>query len=108
MKGGILMKWQKFLLGLTVGFAGGYLVNRTISSRPLTAEKALQIVKDSFKKSGPIIGSWIHMVPETYNKFDMSYVVYKGGISRKIGDDVNQYEFVVDSKTGTILDVIPR
>ena len=32
------------------------------------------------------------------------YEVYIGGISRAAHDTVEQYEFIVDSKTGAILD----
>ena len=101
------MSWKKFVLGLSVGFAGAYLLRNSIPEQTISAEKALKIAKNVFKENGPIDGSWIHMVPETFEKFNLSYNVYKGGISRTIENEVKQFEFLVDTKTGTILEVYP-
>ncbi|QOR65876.1 PepSY domain-containing protein [Cytobacillus suaedae] len=101
------MGWKKFLLGLGVGFAGAYLLKGSLPEQTLSAEKALKLAKASFKKNGPISGSWIHMVPETFEKFNISYSVYKGGISRNINNELKQYEFLIDAKTGSMLEVNP-
>ncbi|MDF0726467.1 PepSY domain-containing protein [Cytobacillus sp. S13-E01] len=101
------MSWKKFVLGLSVGFAGAYLLKSYVQEQTISAEKALKIAKNAFKENGPIDGSWIHMVPETFEKSNLSYNVYKGGISRTIENEVKQFEFLVDTKTGTILEVYP-
>jgi predicted small secreted protein len=100
------MSWKKFLLGLGVGFASAYIIQNQVTDQTISGEKALRMVKAKFKTNGSIVGSWIHMVPESYTKFNIDYLIYRGGISTKINDDLCQFEFIVDSKSGTILDVI--
>ncbi|WP_078545020.1 PepSY domain-containing protein [Litchfieldia alkalitelluris] len=99
------MNWRKFLLGVSIGFASGYLVNQTVSNKGVTAENALKNAKNAFKEIGPVTGSWIHMVPEDYRKNELTYKVYKGGISRELEDQLEQFEFIVDATTGTIIDI---
>ncbi|MBD8069013.1 PepSY domain-containing protein [Bacillus sp. PS06] len=99
------MNWKKFLIGVSVGFASAYLLNKTMSDKGISAEKALRNVKNAFKQNGPISGSWIHMVPEEYTKNQILYKVYKGGISRETAEGLKQHEFVVDATTGTILEI---
>ncbi|MFD2805006.1 PepSY domain-containing protein [Litchfieldia salsa] len=101
------MKWQKFFLGVGVGFASAYFLNKTITEKGVSAEKALGNVKDAFKQDGPINGSWIQMVQEEYKKNHILYKVYKGGISREINGMLEQYEFIVDATTGTIIEINP-
>lgn len=100
------MKWTKFLLGIGIGITSAYFVNKSINKGLVPAEKALNTVKAAFKEKGPIDGSWIHMVPETFSKFDLDYTVYHGGISRTVNDQLEQYEFYVDANSGTIIDII--
>jgi predicted small secreted protein len=101
------MGWKKFLLGLGVGFAGAFILKESLPEQNLSAEKALKIAKATFKKNGPISGSWIHMVPESHERYNLTYSVYKGGISRMIDNEVKQYEFLIDAKTGSLVDVYP-
>ncbi|MCA1038764.1 PepSY domain-containing protein [Bacillus infantis] len=102
------MNWKSFLLGVGVGVAGGLAAKELLADRTVVSpEKALDQAKAAFKKNGPISGSWIHMQPEPYEKHGLSYNVYKGGISRTADGAVSQYEFVADSRTGTILDAYP-
>ncbi|MCA1032392.1 PepSY domain-containing protein [Bacillus timonensis] len=100
------MSWKKFIFGVAVGFAGALLMKETLATQPISAEKALKLVKESFKKHGPISGSWIHMQPENYTKHNVPYTVYKGGITRHLNGNLTQYEFFVDSKTGVIIDIL--
>lgn len=101
------MGWKNFLLGVGVGFAGAFLVKELLDDQLLSSEKALKLAKDAFKKNGPIDGSWIHMEPQKHVKSGISYNVYKGGISRTLDNESFQYEFIVDAKTGSILEVSP-
>lgn len=99
------MNWKSFLIGAGAGAAAGILVNITVNNKQgITPEKALDIAKSAFKKHGPIQGSWIQMKKQPYQKSFLDYDVYIGGISRTVNDTLEQYEFIVDSKTGTILD----
>ncbi|HZG71368.1 MAG TPA: hypothetical protein VEY51_07490 [Chondromyces sp.] len=100
------LNWSTLLLGVAAGAAGALLVKKGLTdSGYITAERALRLVKDSFKEEGPIDGSWIHMVPEKYEKTGLSKMVYKGGISRSQASGLEQYEFIADARTGTIMDV---
>ena len=96
------MKWKTFVIGAAVGLIGGYAAKEIISKKiNICPEKVLSGVKRLFKKQGPISGSWIHMEAEPYNKGQLIYHVYKGGIS-KLEDGVNmQYEFIADASSGT-------
>lgn len=98
------MKTRDIILAASIGFVSGYILGKQMESkREVTAEEALQIAKDSFKKTGPISGSWIYMKPEKIKQHGLLYTAYRGGITRNIdGEDV-QYEFYSDVKTGTII-----
>lgn len=73
-------------------------------SETLSAEKVLENVKEIFKQDGPISGSWIQMKAEPFQKNNLTYEIYKGGISRNVNGITTQYEFIADAKTGTILE----
>jgi predicted small secreted protein len=94
------MGWRKFLIGVGVGFAGAYILKEALNKQMISSEKALTLAKNAFKQSGPISGSWIQTNPEKYKKNDLVYDVYKGGISR----EKEQYEFIIDAYSGTILE----
>ncbi|NRD76155.1 PepSY domain-containing protein [Bacillus sp. BRMEA1] len=100
------MNWKSFILGATAGILGGYavceMINRTTK---VTPDKVLEKVKKQFKQSGPITGSWIHMEEEPYEKQHITYRVYRGGISKINNDENEQYEFIADASTGTLLEV---
>jgi predicted small secreted protein len=95
---------RKFFLGVAVGVLGTYVIQK-ITPETISSESALKIVKQEFKKQGAIDGSWIHMEPETLVRNNITYKVYRGGISRSQGNQPEQVEFLVDAENGTILDV---
>ncbi|CAM3765158.1 PepSY domain-containing protein [Mesobacillus zeae] len=103
------MNWKSFLLGIGAGLAGAYAIKEAASrNSSVSAAKALDQAKIAFKKEGPISGSWINMNPEAYQKGPLDYTVYIGGVSRNTEDGgTEQFEFIADASTGTILDVYP-
>lgn len=99
------MNWKSFLIGVGVGVAGGYAARELLAQKTsVSPERALSNAKEAFKKDGPISGSWIQMTKEPYNKGHLAYEVYRGGISRKIGEALEQFEFIADASSGIILD----
>jgi predicted small secreted protein len=100
------MNWKSFLLGAAVGIIGGYAAKEIITCKTnISPEKVLEQVKKQFSKNGPINGSWIHMEAEPYEKQQINYRVYKGGISKNNNGTTEQFEFIADAQTGTLLDV---
>jgi predicted small secreted protein len=97
------MSWKKFIIGAALGFAAAYAIKAQLDRQMISSEKALSLAKAAFGQSAPISGSWIQTTPEAYEKNNIRYTVYKGGICR---DDA-QYEFVIDAYTGTIIDTRP-
>lgn len=68
--------------------------------------KSASNCKSAFKQRGPIDGSWIYTQPEPYNINGETVQVYKTGITRSAFGELEQYEVMVDAKTGEIVDVI--
>lgn len=101
------MGWKSFVLGTAAGIAGVYAFKKINSAHDLPPERVLAQVKDKFKLQGPISGSWIQMGIEPYERDQIHYKVYKGGISKTVNDAILQYEFIADATTGTILDIHP-
>jgi predicted small secreted protein len=100
------MNWKSFMVGLSIGIVSGYAVKEIASQNiPIPPEKVLNNTKKIFSENGPISGSWIHMKVEPYERNNLSYKVYKGGISRAMNGVPEQYEFIADAITGSILEV---
>ncbi|GGE77564.1 PepSY domain-containing protein [Priestia taiwanensis] len=105
------MSWKKVLIGVGIGVGAGVganmLVQKKLEKKYVKPEDALSTVKEAFKRKGEISGSWIHMIPESYDRFGLEYEVYRGGITAKEEEGSIRYEFLVDATTGTVLDVSP-
>ncbi|KGX89415.1 peptidase M4 [Pontibacillus halophilus JSM 076056 = DSM 19796] len=102
------MKMKKTLAIAGAGAIAAYFVTKQLQNdQRLSPEKALKVAKESFKRQGPISGSWIYMKPEEWTSEEVPYTVYRGGISKSVDGETQQYEFHVDAETGTILDVAP-
>ncbi|WP_243386011.1 PepSY domain-containing protein [Bacillus kexueae] len=99
------MKWKNFLIGAGVGLLLGYSAKQLLQKERLSPNQALSIVKKMFKEKGPISGSWIYTIPQTITLHDLSYNVYKVGISRTFKDKAEQYEAFVDVETGDVLKI---
>ncbi|OZM56091.1 hypothetical protein CIB95_13360 [Lottiidibacillus patelloidae] len=99
------MSWRKFLLGVGVGAATALLLQTQLSKEHISAEKALKLAKEAFKKSGPIEGSWINTGKETFDADGIIHDVYRGGISKVKDGKLSHFEFVISAKTGTLIEV---
>ncbi|OLO40473.1 hypothetical protein BTR23_06825 [Alkalihalophilus pseudofirmus] len=97
---------KRFAVGIGVGLVAGLLLSSKLGKELISPERALKQVKDKLSHSFNVTGSWIHMVPESWNKNQLEYTVYRGGLTTSTENDEHlQYDFIVDAKTGTILDV---
>lgn len=101
------LKWNKLLIGFSTGIIAGALISQAAKKKTISSDVALGLAKKAFKENGPIDGSWIHMNPESIKRYDLSYQIYRGGITRTVNNEVEQYEFLVDAMTGTIIEVNP-
>lgn len=102
------MNWKTFLLGAGAGLITGYFASEAIRKNCLISEeKVLADVKNAFKQTGEVDGSWIKFKPEEFEKHGIKTKVYRGGISRKQDGESQQYEFIADAYTGSVLDVFP-
>ncbi|MCT8137319.1 PepSY domain-containing protein [Anaerobacillus sp. CMMVII] len=99
------MSWKRFLLGAGVGFIVGAVLKDQMTKELISPEKALRVVKQKLGKQGVIEGSWIHMIPESYEKNLLDYTVYRGGVSCTIEGEFYQFDFIVDGNTGAILEL---
>lgn len=104
------MKCKDFLAGILTGVAAGIVVKEAIErTNPyVSADAVLNGVKEEFKKEGPIDGSWIVMKTEPFENKIISMDVYRGGISRVMNGELEQYEFAADAKTGTVVELTKR
>ena len=62
-------------------------------------------MKSILAKDGKVIGSWIMTKPETIERDSIEYKVYQGGITKQLDDQQFNISFIVDAKTGTILEI---
>ncbi|WP_096202635.1 PepSY domain-containing protein [Bacillus sp. FJAT-45350] len=98
------MGMKRFALGIGIGLAVGYLLSNKLENDNITPERALKLVKHSLENNKiNINGSWIHMIPEDFEKNNLTYTVYRGGVTTLTDDGSIQYDFMVDTKTGTII-----
>lgn len=101
-----MKKINQFVFGALVGLAAGYtLATQINNSKPISPEKALDKVKKALKNKLSIEGSWIQMVPEKLENDLLEYTVYKGGITANEHNRIQHYDFAVDAKTGTIIEL---
>lgn len=99
------MKINKFLTGTLFGLATGFAIANQLNKRRISPEKALHNVKNALDDQLVIEGSWIQMTPEKMSNGLLEHMVYRGGITSNEQNRINHYDFAVDAKTGTVLEV---
>ena len=100
------MSWKGLVAVLALGSQLVISLQTKYRTIPYFFRKALKMVKQALSHKGEITGSWVHMVPETFEKYDVAYEVYRGGLTTMLNDIQERFEFLVDAKTGTVLKVI--
>ncbi|GGK06667.1 hypothetical protein GCM10007063_31600 [Lentibacillus kapialis] len=101
------MKARNAVIAAGAGIAAGFVVKQQLDRyQKITPEKALKKAKETFKKQGPISGSWIYMKPEEVEKNGLFYNAYRGGVTRSIDGENKQYEFHIDVDTGAVIDSV--
>ncbi|MGM8365874.1 PepSY domain-containing protein [Virgibacillus sp. W0181] len=95
------------IVSIGIGITIGYILKQQLQTyQKVTPEKALIMAKETFKKSGPISGSWIYMKPEEIEQNGLLYTAYRGGITRNIDGKNHQYEFYTDVQTGAVIGAV--
>jgi len=102
------MSAKRVVLALGVGVAIGYIAKQQVDNyQQLSPEKALKQAKETFRRQGPISGSWIYMKPEEIEKNGLLYTAYRGGVTRNVDGENKQFEFHIDVDTGAVIDTVP-
>lgn len=99
---------SSFIAGVflaTGAFLGAWLVSKIYEKKLVNGDVIVGNVRRLFTVVGTIEGSWIEMEPVYIEKEDFSGYVYYGGITRKEQEELVQYEFFADAKTGAVLDL---
>ena len=86
-------------------FVGAWLVSKFYEKKLVNGDIIVGNVRRLFTFVGTIEGSWIEMEPVYIEQEDFSGYVYYGGITRKEQEELVQYEFYADAKTGAVLDL---
>ena len=86
-------------------FVGAWLVSKFYEKKLVNGDIIVGNVRRLFTVVGTIEGSWIEMEPVYIEQEDFSGYVYYGGITRKEQEELVQYEFFSDAKTGAVLDL---
>ena len=101
------MNLKDFTIGLVTGVAAAVIV-KEMSNRVApyaNPDQILTNIKDEFKKQAPIDGSWIYMKTENFSNGFTETPVYRGGISRTMNGELENYEFAADARSGAIVDI---
>lgn len=101
------MNMKDFALGVATGVAAAILV-KEMSERVspyASPNHILTSIKDEFKKQAPIDGSWIYMKTEKFSNGFTETPVYRGGISRMMNGEMENYEFAADARSGAIVEL---
>lgn len=101
------MGMKNTVIAAGVGVVVGYFAKQQLDQlQKVTPEKALKQAKETFRRQGPISGSWIYMKPESVDKNGLSYQAFRGGVTRNIDGENKQFEFHVDLDTGAVIDSV--
>lgn len=104
-----MMKKNNTIIIACIAFIIGYILRQQQEEKQhLKPEKVLKSVKERFQRKYEVSGSWIYMKPEPFEKNDLQYDVYHGGITKHTNGEYIPYEFYIDAHTGTLLEMFPQ
>lgn len=96
-----------WIVPITLGASGlaGFIAGKLFGNRQMSAKRILKLVRNDFKREGPITGSWIdqHAVP--FQRFAVKTNAYQGGLTRREDNQLVNYEFKADAYTGSLLEL---
>lgn len=101
------MNLKDFALGVLTGVAAAIIV-KEMSERVspyASPDQILTNIKNEFKKQAPIDGSWIYMKTEQFSNGFTEAPVYRGGISRTMNGELENFEFAADAHSGAVLEL---
>ncbi|MDQ0338904.1 putative small secreted protein [Caldalkalibacillus uzonensis] len=99
------MKWGRFLLGMAAGALGGYLLYKQTQDAPIRPETIVETLKKQYREHMAIVGSWIHVEPQTEEMEGVQYRIYQCGLTGLVDGEPHYLEFKVDADTGHVLRV---
>ena len=101
------MNVKDFALGVVTGVAAAVIVTEMAGRVAPYAnpDNILASIKSEFKKQAPIDGSWIYMKTENFSNGFTEIPVFKGGITRTVDGEVENYEFAADARSGAIVNI---
>lgn len=97
--------YQLSLGGVLGGIMGIFITRLFNGLTHLDPDTILEHVKRQFRQESPIEGAWIERQTVPFQKFAVKTRVYYGGITRYEDDQLVQYQFIADAKTGSVLDI---
>ena len=84
---------------------GAWVTSKWFERRNVNGDVIVQNVRKLFQVVGTIEGSWIEMGPVFVDSPEFYGEVYYGGVTRKEDNELVQYEFYADAKTGAVIDL---
>lgn len=104
MNNSLISPWK---VSATLGLSSiaGFVLGQLIGNRKQSANRILKMIRDDFKKEGPVIGSWIDSQAEPYQRYAVEADVYHGGVTRLEDSIPVNYQFVADARTGSLIEL---
>ena len=98
------MESKNSFKGASFLLAAGAVI-KWFERRNVNGDVIVQNVRKLFQVVGTIEGSWIEMEPVFVDSPEFYGEVYYGGVTRKEDNELVQYEFYADAKTGAVIDL---
>ncbi|QZN92520.1 PepSY domain-containing protein [Limosilactobacillus panis] len=96
-----------WLIPVTLGASGvaGFVAGKLFGKRPISANRALKLIRHDFAREGTITGSWIDHRRVPFQRYAVKTSAYRGGLTRLEDNEPVNYEFRVDAYTGSLLEL---
>ncbi|MGV3488999.1 MAG: peptidase M4 [Tuberibacillus sp.] len=94
---------QSLVAAFGIGLVAGYFAGKAAGGGTLNSERALAEVKAALNGNMDIDGAWIYSQPEEWENGKLRQTVYHGGLTENKDGEAVHYDFVVDARTGTII-----